>query len=168
MSPEKKQLPPWRKWKDVKPLALSNLNLKRCTLVATKWLIYFKRKLLNCMGRRNYSSGPLRVSNMIATPLHKKCDQLNLKDYGTIALLSIDKIFLRILMNRMKEKIENGLKEAQYGLWRRTTDAILTCWRTTDAIFIVRQLIEKAKEKRVPSNFHFTDFNPLSASVALI
>ena len=89
------------------------------------------------------------------------------KTYGTIALLSIDKIFLRILLNRMKEKIENSLKETQYGLCRRTTDAILTYWRTTDAIFIVSRVTEKAKEKRVPSNFHFTDFNPLSASVAL-
>ena len=53
------------------------------------------------MGRRNYSSGPLRVSNMIATPLHKKCDQLNLKDYGTIALLSIDKIFLEFLTDEL-------------------------------------------------------------------
>ena len=85
---------------------------------------------------------------MIATPIHKKCDQLDLQNYGAIALLSIGKIFLCILMNRMKEKIQNTLKETQCRL----------CLRTTDVIFIVRQIIEKAKRKKIPLNFHFIDF----------
>ena len=50
----------------------------------------------------------------------------------------------------MKEKVDHNLKESQYGF--RSGRG------TVDAIFIVRQIIEKAKQKKVPLYFHFIDF----------
>ena len=88
---------------------------------------------------------------MVITPIHKKGDRLDPQNYRAIALLSIPgKIFLRILMERMKDKVETKLKETQYGFRAGRG--------TIDAIFIVRQIIEKAKEKKICLNFHFIDF----------
>ena len=72
-------------------------------------------------------------------------------NYRAIALLSIPgKVFLKILLERMKTKVDRKLKESQYGF--RSGRG------TVDAIFVVREIIEKAKEKNIPLHFNFIDF----------
>ena len=94
---------------------------------------------------------PADFSRMIVSPIHKKGDRLKRDNYRAISLLSIPgKVFLHILMNRMKDKVERKLKESQYGFRPGRG--------TVDAIFIIRQIIEKAREKKIPLNFHFIDF----------
>ena len=83
---------------------------------------------------------PHDFGKMIVSPIHKKGDKLPHENYRAIALLSIPgKIFLKILLNRMKDKVNAKLKETQYGFRAGRG--------TVDAIFIVRQIIEKAREK---------------------
>lgn len=90
-------------------------------------------------------------SKMIITPIHKKGDKLNAENYRAIALLSIPgKVFCKILMSRCSNIIEGSIGESQFGF--RSGKG------TTDAIFIARQIIEKAKEHQVPLHFHFIDF----------
>jgi hypothetical protein len=94
---------------------------------------------------------PQDFSKMIVTPIHKKGDKLNRENYRAISLLSIPgKVFLQILLERMKARVEAKLSEIQYGFRAGRG--------TVDAIFIVRQIIEKAKEKRIPLHLHFIDF----------
>ena len=50
----------------------------------------------------------------------------------------------------MKYKIEEKIKETQYGFRPGRG--------TVDAIFIVRQIMEKAKERRISLHFNFIDF----------
>jgi len=50
----------------------------------------------------------------------------------------------------MEEKVKTKYSESQYGL--RTGRG------TVDAIFIIRQIIEKARENKIPIHFHFIDF----------
>lgn len=48
------------------------------------------------------------------------------------------------------DKVDEKLSESQFGL--------RTGCGTVDAIFITRQIIEKAREKNIPVHFHFIDF----------
>ena len=76
-------------------------------------------------------SSPKDWSRMLVSPVHKKGDKLNPENYRAIALLSIPgKVFLRVLLNRMKERIEEKCKETQYGFrpGRGTVDAIFFFW----------------------------------------
>ena len=94
---------------------------------------------------------PKDWARMLVTPIHKKGDKLNPGNYRAISLLSIPgKVFSRILLNRMKLKTEEATGESQFGFRPGRG--------TVDAIFIVRQVIEKAQEHRVPLHFNFVDF----------
>ena len=94
---------------------------------------------------------PEDFSKMIVLPIHKKGDKMERSNYRAIALLSTPgKVFLKILLERMKANVDIKLKESQYGF--RSGRGIV------DAIFVIRQVIEKAKEKNVPLHFHFIDF----------
>ena len=88
---------------------------------------------------------------MIVTPVHKKGDKLNPANYRAIALLSIPgKVFLHILLQRMRQHTEDWAKESQYGFRPGRG--------TVDAIYIVRQIMQKARERNVNMHFHFIDF----------
>ena len=94
---------------------------------------------------------PRDWSRMMVTPIHKKGDKMDPNNYRAIALLSIPgKVFCRILMDRSSDIIERSLSESQPGFRPNRG--------TTDAIFIARQIIEKAREHQVPIHFHFIDF----------
>ena len=55
---------------------------------------------------------PKDFSKMIISPIHKKGDKLTRENYRAIALLSIPgKIFLHILLNRMRNRVDMVLKE---------------------------------------------------------
>ena len=85
------------------------------------------------------------------TPIHKKGDKLNAENYRAIALLSIPgKVFCKILMCRYSNIIEESISDSQFGF--------MPGRGTIDAIFIVRQIIEKAREHQVPLHIHFIDF----------
>ena len=84
-----------------------------------------------------YEKTPKDWARMLVTPIHKKGDKLNPGNNRAISLLFIPgKIFSRILLNRMKVKTE-ATGEGQF-FFRPGRG-------TVDAIFIARQVIEKAK-----------------------
>ncbi|PIK46703.1 hypothetical protein BSL78_16441 [Apostichopus japonicus] len=84
-------------------------------------------------------------SRGLVTPVYKKGDKLDPANYRAITLLSIPgKVFCRRLLTRIKDTVENHLSEKQCGF--RASRG------TTDAIFTVRQIFEKAKERK----YHFT------------
>ena len=99
----------------------------------------------------NEENTPLHFSKMLVTPIFKKGDKSLPEDYRDISLLSIPgKVFNKILLNKIREKTEVYTSERQYGFRPNRG--------TVDAIFIVRQLMQKAKERRIKSHYHFVDF----------
>ena len=94
---------------------------------------------------------PKDWAKMMVTPIHKKGDKQTPANYRAISLLSIPgKVFSRVLLSRMQKKTEEATGESQFGFRPGRG--------TVDAIFIVRQIIEKAKEHQVPLHFNFIDF----------
>ena len=55
-----------------------------------------------------------------------------------------------MILNRIQETIDNHLTEEQCGF--RSSRG------TTDAVFVVRQIIEKARERRIKLHWNFVDF----------
>jgi hypothetical protein len=99
----------------------------------------------------NEEKSPKDWSRMLVSPIHKKGDKLDPANYRAISLLSIPgKVFLRVLLNRMRNKIEEKTKESQYGFRPGRG--------TVDAIFIVRQVMQKARERKIDLHFNFVDF----------
>ena len=112
-------------------------------------MIKFLVMLFNKIWREENS--PLEWSKMIVTPVHKKGNKTDPSNYRAISLLSIPgKVFSHILLQRIKQKSEKFTKGNQYGFRPNRG--------TVDAIFIVRQIIEKAKERKVNLHFNFIDF----------
>ena len=88
---------------------------------------------------------------MIFTLIHKKGDKLNADNYRAIELLSIPrKVFCIILMCRYLLIIEESMNDSQFGFRPGRG--------TIDVIFIVRQIIEKAREYQVRLYIYFIDF----------
>lgn len=94
---------------------------------------------------------PRDWAKMLVTPIHKKGNKLEPSNYRAISLLSIPgKVFWEIMLQRMKPKLELFMSRSQFGF--RPGKG------TVDAIFILRQLMEKAKEHDVPLHINFVDF----------
>ena len=94
---------------------------------------------------------PTDWKKMLVIPVYKKGDRLETENHRAIALLSIPgKVFSKILLDKMKVKTESAMSDRQYGFREGRG--------TMDAIFIVRQIIEKAKEHNVKIHFNFIDF----------
>lgn len=94
---------------------------------------------------------PRDWAKMVVTPIHKKGDKLVPANYRPISLLSVPgKIFSRILLERIKVITETTTRESQFGFRPGRG--------TVDAIFVVRQIMEKANEHRVPLHLNFVDF----------
>ena len=95
---------------------------------------------------------PKDWARMLVIPIHKKGDKLNPGNYRAISLLSIPgKVFSRILLNRIKLKTEEATGESQFSFRPGRG--------TADAIFIVRQVIEKAQEHHVQGPVENDDRN---------
>ena len=91
---------------------------------------------------------PSDWQKMLVSPIHKKGDKLDPANYRAISLLSIPgKVFSRILLNKMKAKVEEALGKSQFGFREGRG--------TMDAIFVVRQIMEKAKETSGRPSFSF-------------
>ena len=83
---------------------------------------------------------PQDWSKGLITPVYKKGEKLDPSNYRAITLLSIPvKVFCRMILNRIQVTIDNNLTEEQCGF--RSSRG------TTDAVFVVRQIIEKARER---------------------
>ena len=94
---------------------------------------------------------PNHFAKMLVTPIFKKGDRENPANYRAISLLSIPgKVLNRILLQHIQAKTEPISSDRQYGFRPNRG--------TTDAIFIVRQLTQKAKERNLNLHFHFIDF----------
>ena len=94
---------------------------------------------------------PKDWSKTLVNPVHKKGCKSDPENYRAISLISIpSKVFLRILLKRMTEKTESFLRPSQFGFRKNRG--------TVDAIFIVRQILEKARERNVKVHLHFIDF----------
>ena len=86
-------------------------------------------------------------SKLIIDLMHKKGDRTLPCSYCAIALTcATGKIFIRILQMRIAPKVE----EKQFGFRPGRSN--------TDAIFIKRQLTEKAKDHQQDTYIHFVDF----------
>ena len=72
---------------------------------------------------------PEDFSRMIVSPIHKKGDILQGENYHAISLLLISgKVFLQIILNKIKDNVDEKLSESQFGFrtGRGTVDAILS------------------------------------------
>ena len=88
---------------------------------------------------------------MMITPIYKKGDKLNAENYRAIILLSIPgKVLCKILMCRYSNIIEESMSDSQFG--------VRPGRGTIYAIFIIRHIIENAREHQVPLHIHFIDF----------
>ena len=87
---------------------------------------------------------------MVVTPIHKKGNRLDPENYRAISLLSIPgKVYCQILLTRMKGKTEHFVKDTQFGF--RSGRG------TTDSIFIMRQILEKAREINIDIHCNFIE-----------
>ena len=94
---------------------------------------------------------PSQFSKMLVTPVYKKGDIGKPENYRAIALLSIPgKVLNKILLNKIREKTEPFTSESLFGFRPKRG--------TVDAIFIARQIMEKAREKGIKLHFNFIDF----------
>ena len=110
-------------------------------------------KMLQHIFRQIWEDGvtPEEWSKSLINPIHKKGDKLNPENYRAISLTSVPcKVFCKIILMRMEGQIEEFMSESQFGF--RTGRG------TTDAIFVARQVLEKAREHNVPVHYNFIDF----------
>ena len=80
---------------------------------------------------------PVEWKKAIIVPIFKnKGSKLDCGNYRGISLISVpSKVFMRVLLNRIKPKIEEGLREEQAGIRGGRS--------TVDQIFALRQVLEK-------------------------
>ncbi|MFH4984569.1 hypothetical protein AB6A40_011278 [Gnathostoma spinigerum] len=83
--------------------------------------------------------------------LHKKGDTEDLKNYRPICLLDhLSKLFTRIIYNRLKTTLDEQQPKEQAGFRGG--------YSTIDYIFVLNQMIERAREYRLPLCLLFVDF----------
>ena len=89
---------------------------------------------------------PQEWKDATLVPLHKKKDNKICDNYRGVALLSVPgKVLALILLERLQTIIEPQLLEAQCGFRKGRG--------TVDQIWVVRQIVERAKEYHIPSTF---------------
>ncbi len=90
-------------------------------------------------------------SKLLINPIHKKGGKLNPENYRAISLTSVPcKVFCKVILLRIEGIIEEFMSESQFGF--RTGRG------TADAIFVARQILEKAREHNFHIHFNFIDF----------
>ena len=102
---------------------------------------------------------PEEWKKAIIVPIFKnKGSKLECGNYRGISLISVpSKVFMRVLLNRMKPKIEEGLREEQAGFRGGRS--------TVDQIFALRQVLEKRWEFALPVYCAFIDLEKAYDSV---
>lgn len=90
------------------------------------------------------------ITNKII-PIHKKGDLTDPKNYRGISLIStITKIYNKMLLNRIYEEVNKKLRPNQRGFRRNSS--------TTQAIHILRRILEGHYKKQLPIIITFIDF----------
>ncbi|KAK3882552.1 hypothetical protein Pcinc_013084 [Petrolisthes cinctipes] len=110
-------------------------------------------EMLQCLFKKVWylEDTPDDWSKLLINPIHKKGDKQNPENYRAISLTSVPcKVFCKIILLRIEGILEESASESQFGF--RTGRG------TIDAIFIARQILEKAREHNVPIHFNFIDF----------
>ena len=102
---------------------------------------------------------PEEWKKAIIVPIFKnKGSKLECGNYRGISLISVpSKVFMRVLLNRMKPKIEEGLREEQDGFRGGRS--------TVDQIFSLRQILENRWEFALPVYCAFIDLEKAYDSV---
>lgn len=94
----------------------------------------------------------------IITPIYKKGDKSDCKNYRGISLLSVPgKVFTKVLQRRMKCYVEEAVAEEQAGFRPGRG--------TVDQLFTIRQIAEKYIEHNQPCYFNFIDFKQAFDSI---
>ena len=103
-------------------------------------------------------SVPEDWQSQILVPLHKKGSRTSCDNYRGIALLSVPgKVFAKAILNRLKPRAEQLLRESQCGFRRGRGCA--------DQLFSLRMLMEKAREYHQPIYACFIDLKKAYDSV---
>ena len=93
----------------------------------------------------------LRLEKSIIIKIPKKGDLTLCKNWRGITLLSVPgKVMSTVIMNRIRDGLENTLREQQAG-FRRNRGCC-------DHIFVIRNIIEQCEEQRSPLIMNFVDF----------
>ena len=111
--------------------------------------IYMLYELFNNI----YDNGeiPQELCNSIFIALPKKPGADSCENFRTISLMShVTKILLRVIINRMRNKINFEISEEQYGFQPDKG--------TRNAIFIMRMISERAIEVKTPLYVCFVDY----------
>ena len=94
---------------------------------------------------------PSHFSKTLVTSVYMIGDSCNGENYIAMALLSIlRKVFNRVILEKIWEKIERFTSNGQYGFRPHRG--------TINEVFIVRQTMKKACEGSVKLHFNFADF----------
>ena len=101
---------------------------------------------------------PQEWKDAILVPLHKKKDKKICDNYCGVALLSVPgKVLALILLERLQTIMEPQLLKAQCGFRKGCG--------TGDQIWVVRQVVERAKEYHTPVCMSFVDLTKAYKSV---
>lgn len=134
------------------PDRIENDILKRCAEVLAQPLT----DLFNLIVKTGEVPSQWRLAEIIL--IHKKGDRKNLNNFRPISLASnLSKIFLKIVKERIFEKLDFNQANEQAGFRKKRS--------TVDQLFVINQLLERAREYSIKLNLLFIDYNKAFDSV---
>ena len=110
-------------------------------------------KIVTELANSIYDSGqiPDAMSRSIFITLPKKPGAIECKKFRTISIMSqLSKVVLRVILNRIKNKVKSEIGEEQFGFMKGKG--------TTNAVFVVRMLGERAIEMQKDLFMCFIDY----------
>ena len=118
----------------------------------SRWILRICNKIMDT------KEVPTDLRNGIIVKLPKKGDLTDLNNWRGLTLLSVPgKVFVLILLNRLKNAIDDKMREEQAGFRPGRS--------CTDQIFALRRIVEKTIEFQQEVHFNFIDFEKAFDSV---